>query len=530
MTAAPDAVLLAGDGPQDVQLRIRLLDGHGQLVSGAHLVVHTTAGRVEGLCETAAGEFSAVLRRPIDTFPQLAVVTAADVSPTVQSQEPRVGSAVVAYSAKIDLRGRTEPHAKMRVVIDAKSFGPVKAGRDGHFVLPVSVAPGMGWAKGISTDRLGNASRSRINLYLPEVQRVHGFLFPDAVVANGEDVAWVYVTTVSSSGAPEDAKITVAADRGRISEPTRIAKGLVRMIYTAPVGVQSRRDTLNVRRNRQREVTEIPVVLLAGPPSSVEVSITPAPTPADGDTPSVVGVRVRDAYGSPADGHAVVVAVGTATMPAVENEPGSYEAVLPAREQVASLPADVRVEPRTEICRRGRVVELEEGRSVVDARGIGCNGRFVISSAAGRQLANGELGASGRLPLPEATAAVLDQGGYLELENALPTRLGPGSVPGGRAVAGALKATAEVRWTVPLPVDLRIREVGREADTVRLVIQTERIDRVADRVRIVSSNGTVVAGRSGKKVLHAEVRGVSYPVDVLAADEQTGVSAWLRIE
>jgi hypothetical protein len=528
--ATPDEILLGGDRSEDVGLVIRVVDSGGEPVPGAHLVVHTTAGRIEGLTERSAGSFTAVLRRPTETFPQLAVITAADVSPTVRARRPWVGSAVVAYSAKIDLRGHTEPRAAMKVIISQRTFGPVEAARDGTFVLPVIVPPGEGWAKGISTDRLGNASRSKINLYLPEVRRVHGFIFPDAVVADGEDRAWVYVTTVSASGAPEEATITVTAEHGRISEPTRIDKGMFRLTYTAPVGVQERRDLLGVRRKRRREVTEIPVVLLPGPPAAVDVSQTPALTPADGETPSVIGIRVRDAHGSPADGHAVSVAVDNAEVPAPEKEPGVYEAVLPAREQLGSLPADVKVEPRTEICRRGRIVNVGKGRVVVDARGIGCTGRFILRSAEGGQLAGGQLASGGRLPLPEATAGALDHGAYLELENARPSRIGIGGVPGAGDVAGPLEAKAEARWTLPLAVDLRIREVGRKGDTLSLEVEASGVGDAGNRVRLAASNGTVAVRSSDGERLTAEVRDVAYPVDVLATDEQTGVSAWLRVE
>jgi hypothetical protein len=259
------------------------------------------------------------------------------------------------------------------------------------------------------------------------------------------------------------------------------------------------------------------------------VSVTPPLIPADGGTPAVVEVRVRDAHGSPADGHSVRVRVDDVEVAAIEKEPGVYEAILAGRGQLGAVPVDVAVGPRTAICRRGRVVTLGVARVVLDARGIGCAGDFVVQSAAGDPLASGTLAAGGFIRLAEASYEALDGGGFLDLESALPTRVGVGSVPPG-GVAEALEARAAARWVLPVDVDIRIREVGREGNTLSLVVETTGVDELAEHLRVTSSSGTVaVRGHEGNR-LQVVVHDVSRPVEIMASDERTGVTAWLRVE
>ncbi|MBI3180264.1 MAG: hypothetical protein HYZ27_11420, partial [Deltaproteobacteria bacterium] len=241
--AQPEAVVLGGDGPQDVALTIAIMGGD-EVFSDADLILHSTAGAVADLTQKGPNEFTARLARPADTFPQLAVVTAADISPVAQGKPPRVGTTVVAFSAKIELKGKSEPGARMEVRIAGERFGPVSADGRGQFALPVVVPPGEGWAQGVSTDKLGNTSRSKINLYLPEVERVHAFVFPDEVVAEASDPAWVFVTTVSAAGAPEEAPVKASAERGKLGKPASLGMGIKRISYTPPAVVGNGTDVV----------------------------------------------------------------------------------------------------------------------------------------------------------------------------------------------------------------------------------------------------------------------------------------------
>ena len=284
--ANPSHVSLGGNTPQVVELTVEVHDPRVERIADADILLHATAGRIEGLREVGPGKYQARLFCPDDLYPQLAVVSAADLSGVALGMPPTVGNATVAFSARIPLRGKTEPHTSMLVRIAKRKYGPVTADSIGNFTVPVEVSPGETWARGTSTDSIGNASHSQINLYLPEVERVHGLVFPSALVADGEDEGWIFVTTVSPTGAPQDAPISVRAERGTTSKPKKLAQGVYRISYRAPKGVQGAEDTVWVTAAQKKK--KLTVELMAGAPNRAEINIEPMPSPADGETETTV--------------------------------------------------------------------------------------------------------------------------------------------------------------------------------------------------------------------------------------------------
>jgi hypothetical protein len=178
------ARVVLGQGPQDATVNVTLPPASAR-AGLAGLRVETTAGRLAGLSALGGGRYRAKLEPPSDRFPQIAVVTVADVAGLGPDSPPDVRIDTVAYAARIDLKGETEKKARMVLDISGHRFGPVISDDGGRFVIPVVVEPGEGWATGIATDVLGNASRSRINLYLPAVQRLQAYVFPEVLVADG---------------------------------------------------------------------------------------------------------------------------------------------------------------------------------------------------------------------------------------------------------------------------------------------------------------------------------------------------------
>ena len=219
--AVPDRIVLGGAGPQEVSLEITTSEA-GARAGIAGLRVDSTAGEIVGITPVGPGRFRATLTPPAQRFPQIAVVSVADVSGATPERSPDVESVVVAFSARIELKGTSEPRARMRVEVGGQGFGPVTAAADGRFVIPIVVPPGEGWARAIATDALGNASRSRINLYLPAVQRVHAYVYPELLVADGADAGWIWVTTVSPAGAPLAARVEASAARGVLAACERV--------------------------------------------------------------------------------------------------------------------------------------------------------------------------------------------------------------------------------------------------------------------------------------------------------------------
>jgi hypothetical protein len=523
LTASPDEVTLGGSGPQEVQLLVVVREG-GKEPAQSDLVLHATAGEVRDVREAGPGRFTAILAPPAERFPQLAVVTAADISSVAFGEPPTVGSAVVAFAAALELKGKAEPGVTMKVTIGKGKFGPVRAAKNGEFVLPVVVAPGENWGFGVATDSLGNTSRSRINLYLPEVKRTHGFVFPGELVADGTDSGWVFVTTVSAAGAPEDASATVGVERGILGAATRLGVGIRRYDYRAPRGVAGGSERVLVKNEASRMKEEIRVPLIAGAPARLEVDLEPSPIPADGTTRGILTLLVHDAQGDIVPGQTVELVVDGVDVPMTDVSPGKHAATLEARARVGAAPAKVTVRPRAAVCRRGRLVAESADLRIVDTRGMPCVGHFSVVTSDGRVIREAELMAEGRLGLPVTELGT----GHVELMGGLPRRVaGVGSTV---KVAEPVVAETTVVWRLPTAVDLKIREVSRSSAEVRLQVDVEGASALGGRVQVAASSGTLTVVAEAESTVDVLVRAGVVPFDVVATDSVTGVAAWLKIE
>ncbi|MBI5507377.1 MAG: hypothetical protein HY903_01370 [Deltaproteobacteria bacterium] len=522
ITASPATVLLGKGGPQDVQLVIVVRE-RGASAADADLVVQATAGRVVDLKEAAAGRFTAVLSAPTEQFPQLAVVTAADVGPVAWGEPPVVGSAVVAFRAALTLRGNSEAGARVAVTVAGERFGPTVVGKDGAFSVPVVVPPGESWGQAVTTDRLGNASRARINLYLPEVDRVHSFVFPAELVADGADNAWIFVTTVSPSGEPEESAAKIEAERGSVGKATRLGVGLRRVDYRAPRGVGDGSDVVRVRAERAKGEETITIPLVAGAPAALEVEVSPDPVPADGATAATVTVTALDAQGDAAGGHRLGVVVEDAALGVKEATSGTWVGALAARARVGQAALTVTLTPQTEICRRGRLAGVDGRVRVVDVRGLPCSGPFKTYDAEHRQTGEGTLGPAGEVGPVELGATL-----HLELERGRPRRVA--SLSEGARTAAVLSVTRPVVWRIPTVVEIHLRQVGKEAGAIRVAVDATGVSDLAKRIQVAATKGTVERAVATAERLELTIRGAAPPFDVVATDSGTGVAAWLRVE
>ncbi len=523
--AEPEAVVLGGDGPQDVVLTV-VITGGDEAFSAADLVLRSTAGSVVDLRQQSARAFTARLARPADTFPQLAVVTAADLSPVAEGKPPNAGSVVVAFSAKIELKGQSEAGARMEVRIAGQRFGPVTADGHGQFVLPVVVPPGEGWAQGVSTDRLGNTSRSKINLYLPEVERVHAFVFPEDVVADGSDPAWVFVTTVSAAGAPEEAPVRAKVERGKLGKVAGLGVGIKRVAYIPPVSLGSGVDVVTLRHGRVEAQSPVQVKLVAGAPARISANPLPPPVPADGKTEVVMQVEVFDGRGNHAAGNALVAEWRGAPAVVAETSAGVFIVKLPPTDKAASEVVSLRVLPQGSGCRRGRLLRSGGVLRVTDRRGIACAGEFTLTNRAGAVVAQGALGQSGVLSAAGALE-LLKAGGRLDVAQAVPRRVAMAETG---TLAPALVSTATVVWRLPTPVELAIFETGRSQGDIALRVDTKGVDEVAKRIQIEASSGRLKVEGAERGALRVVLLQPNLPVEVVATDGPTGVAAWLRVE
>jgi hypothetical protein len=528
------AEVMLGEGPSSaVVVGITVFDDSGALAKDADILLDATAGALEGLHELGAGRFEARLLRPPETFPRLAVVTAADLAGVALGEAPVVGTAVVAYSARILLNGRTEPRARMEVRLGQRRYGPVQADGAGQFSVPIEVHPGEGFAQGVAKDELGNASRSRINLFLPEVQRLHGFVFPGELVADGEDSGWIYITTLSPAGALEDAAITLTTERGRAGVPARLGRGVYCATYAAPSGAGAGHDAVTLTHVKRHSSVSLSIALSAAAPMRGTLAARPELIPADGRSLGLAEVSVVDRAGNPSSGHRVQLSLAGVQMAAEEIRPGTYQATLPPRQRVGIEPLIARVEPVSLSCRRARLLRGTAGWHVVDRTGVGCAGKFQVIQPGGRVEGSGVLGAAGLLPEASKWLARFEAGARLEVAGAVPRRIAirAEGLPGrGVELAEPFVVERAVQWRPAAAVELSLQEVGRTASAVRVRVEARGLDDLASRVRLRSGNAELPLRPVGPLAAEAEVSRSGRPVDLVAVDLETGVAAWLRLD
>lgn len=330
VSATPAYVVLHADTPQNVTITTDVRDSAGQPVRNAALLSDATAGTVEPFHEVAPGRYQARMERPSQNFPQAGVVTVF-VAPANPNTPPLVGTTVVQFAAEFDLKGHTEPGATMKVDVAGHIFGPVTADGTGHFALPVIVPPGAGTARGTSTDTLGNASTSTINLYLPALDRLHTFVYPRLPTADGHSPAWIFVTTLSASGAPQKGALTYTGARGKLGTPESLAPGLWRVPYTPPTRVAPGFD--RVHFSAPLEADE-PIALAPGPPARLALSVQPAALPADGIGTAVATLTVADAHDNPTDADAPHITVDGTALDANHVAVGVYVSTVPSRTRI----------------------------------------------------------------------------------------------------------------------------------------------------------------------------------------------------
>lgn len=545
VVAEPKHVVLGGDAPEEVALTIEVRDTDGEPSREAQVLVRSTAGTVSDLRMISHGRFRARLLPPSDRFPQLAVINVADVAPVVRGEPPMVAAIGVAYSARIDLRGRAEPESMMRIEVAGKRFGPARVGRDGRFVIPILVPPGVGWANGKATDSLGNSSRSRINLYLPEVRQLHAFVYPEVLIADGQDQGWLFVTTVDATGAPEDVDVEVVQGRGELGAAERLEKGLARRPYRTPSALGNGRDRvmMHLYRGRKNEASvAVDLELMAGAPAAVTVSTTPRYAPADGQSPIELRVEVKDAQGNPASGHEVLANLGPETREAEHVAPGVYRLVFSGRTAIGAIQVPIAVVPRTSQCPRPwAAFAPDRTQRVRDVRGIACQLSFAVLDAEGANPFRGVTSEMGELTLPEA---------YRIGETRLIVEGVAGGSPdilwvGGDQVSEPVPIfhhTAVVTWRLVSEVTLELELKEREEDRVTVALRARGIPTgaLADRLVVQASRGTATLDVVSDTVVEIRIAGIERgrpaggaepgPVDVVARDKQTGVSAWLRVE
>ena len=203
--------------------------------SGAPPVVRVSVGRVEGLERTGPGTYRARYVLPDTRYPEVAILVAFSAWPSPQSIHGAYGRVLVPLAASVNLPGTTEPDAEISIDIAGQTFGPVAAGHDGRFRVPIIVPPGHRIGQGRVVDKVGNVRRMPIDLRLPPTDGLACVLQPQRLPADGVSQARLVCATSDAMGAPvEDARVTAQVRHGTLRGPMRAPGGLLEWRYTAP--------------------------------------------------------------------------------------------------------------------------------------------------------------------------------------------------------------------------------------------------------------------------------------------------------
>ncbi len=311
---------------KEAMLTVRLLRPDGtEDDSGAPPVVRASIGRVEGLERTGPGTYRARYVLPDTRYPEVAILVAFSAWPSPQSIQGAYGRVLVPLAATVTLPGTTEPDAQLSIDIAGQSFGPVAAGPDGRFRLPIVVPPGHRFGQGRVVDRVGNVRRMPIDLMLPPTDGLACVLQPQRLPADGASRARLLCATSDPLGRPvEDARVTAQARHGTLTGPTRTAGGLLEWRYTAPraLAADERIDAAWPQRGTgSRE--ELALQLVQGPVAEAGLSVADVLVHHGARTD--VEVTARDAFGRPRPGAVVEprAPVGTFS-PLAESPPGTF--------------------------------------------------------------------------------------------------------------------------------------------------------------------------------------------------------------
>ena len=288
---------------------VRILRGDGSLdPESPPPVLRANVGTVDALERVEPGHFRARYLLPTTRYPEVAVLVAFAPWPHPDSVLGAIGTLLVPLASAIDLPGHTEPHARMSIEIAGVQYGPVQAGRDGRFHLPVVVPPGHRYGKGTAVDRAGNRRATRVDLLLPPTDQLACVVNPSRLPADGRAKARVVCATSDPFGALQpNVRVELSASAGERGPPRSLGDGLVEWLFTAPSQLGAGRADLTAtwREGRNLSREELRIDLVQGPAEALAVSAS-EPMVHYGGPPLEFEARVQDALGRPRDGARVL--------------------------------------------------------------------------------------------------------------------------------------------------------------------------------------------------------------------------------
>jgi hypothetical protein len=331
--AARISLQLIGNAPVKnrdaaVELSVEVLGSDGKPdPQSAPPVVRANVGSIEALTRVADGRYHARYVLPTTLYPEVAVVVAFSAWPHPQSVHGAFGAVRVPLASAVELPGQTERDADFSIVIAGQKFGPVKAGPDGRFKVPVVVPPGYGTGQGTAIDRLGNRRVTSFDLQLPPTDQLACVISPTRLPADGASRARVMCATSDPYGnVATAAKVLLAAGRGSLSPPRPLENGVVEWTYVAPRELSEKPDVLAAswHQGNVNAREELQLQLVQGPAVQAKIAIDETLVHLGGR--ALLQLEVGDSLGRPRPGaHVTVDAPVGKPGPVEESAPGKLK-------------------------------------------------------------------------------------------------------------------------------------------------------------------------------------------------------------
>lgn len=269
-------------------------------------VLRANVGTFENVERAGPGRFKARYVLPTTRFPEVAIIVAFAPWPHPQSVEGAFGVLRVPISSALEVPGRAEPGAEVRLILGDATFGPVTAQADGTFRLPVVIRPGIGMAKTSTVDRVGNKRTSPLDLMLPPTDQLACVVTPTRLPADGASKARVLCASSDRFGAPtKGARVQWKGGHGTWSQPRELGDGVQEWTWTAPreLGTGQERLVATWKQGKVDSSEEIVIGLAQGPVRSLSVRPEDSVAHAGGVWRAVA--LTRDQLGRPLAGVAV---------------------------------------------------------------------------------------------------------------------------------------------------------------------------------------------------------------------------------
>ena len=285
------------DASVEIEIAVPPAPGRPDLDARPPEVV-ASSGRVRDLVAEGSGRFRATYEPAATRHPEVAVLLALAPRCPLCPTPRAVGHAIVPLAAAIEIPGESEPGARTTLAVAGRRFGPVTADGSGRFRVPVVVPPGAHQAHAETVDALGNLTRRRLDLGLPEVDRLACAAWPPALPADGQSAAWVWCVASTEAGeGVRAARLSLSASAGKV-EPARPWRDtLQRARFRAPAGAGGVREAAVAARwpeGGKASSHDLRITLASLAPAEIVARVPAEPVPLGATVPAETAVRDRN--------------------------------------------------------------------------------------------------------------------------------------------------------------------------------------------------------------------------------------------